>query len=82
MAVGIGIPDPILQEMIANMTITDDTLVLEFLMLIDKEIEATKAAIDFHKGLGMFRDNCSRWGIHLEVYERLQNILIQLMNKR
>ena len=81
MTVGVGIPDSILQEMIASLTITNKTLVSEYLKLIEQDISATKAAIDFHKGVGMFQENCARWAIHLEVYERLHGILIQLIAK-
>lgn len=79
MTVGVGIPESLLYEMISELKITNATVVPLFADLIAKEIAATKHAIDSYKGTGIYQDQCVRWAIHLEAYERVQDILNRLV---
>ena len=51
----------------------------DIMHLLDAEIDELKATINRHKGVGCYQDNCRRWSLYLEAYEKLHaRILAQM----
>lgn len=82
MTTGVGIAEPLLQKMLDDLPIDATNLTSTMLSLIDQEMAATRSYIDRHKGVGLYQDNCVRWGHHLEAYLRVHDALTKIGQQR
>lgn len=81
MTVGVGIPESLLEEQLAGLTVTGKNLLSTLAALLDQDIAATESHIDANRGVSIYQDNCTRWMHHLEAYNRVRNIMQLLIRK-